>query len=86
MLIVLDDLSLDVIQLTVNLQSLLAATLGTVALHIPHVKWNRLLTTELRLRSVNRYPAHHRNHTVLLLTLVHIEQNVKVLLMFLIPF
>ena len=35
------------------------------------------VTTELALSAVNRNPAHHRHHTVLLLTLVHIEQNVK---------
>ena len=76
-LIVLDDLRLDVIQFAVNLQSLFAAAFGTVTFHVPHIKWNRLLTTELALRAVNRYPAHHGHHTVLLLTLVHIEQNVK---------
>ena len=36
-----------------------------------------LLKLRKELGSVNRYPAHHRHHTVLLLTLVHIEQNVK---------
>ena len=77
MLIMLDDLRLDVIKFAVNLQRLLAATFSAIALYIPHVKRDRLLTTELALSAVNRNPAHHRHHTVLLLTLVHIEQNVK---------
>ena len=76
-LIVFDDLCLDVIQLTVNLQCLLAASFGTVALHVPHIKRNRLLTTELALSAVNRHMSHHRYHAVPLLTLVHVEQNVK---------
>ena len=73
----LDNLRLDIIQFAVNLQCLLAAAFGTIALHVPHIKRNRLLATELALGSVNRYPAHHWHHTILLLTLVHIEQNVK---------
>ena len=36
-LIVFDDLRLDIIQFAVNLQCLLAAALGTIALHVPHV-------------------------------------------------
>ena len=77
MLIVLDNLRLDIVQFAVNLQSLITTTFGTIAFHIPHVKRDCLLTTELRLGPVNRYPAHYWHHTILLLTLVHIEQNVK---------
>ena len=55
-LIMLDDLRLDVIQFAVNLQCLLAATFSAIALYIPHVKRNRLLTAELRLSPVNRNP------------------------------
>ena len=64
MLIMLDDLRLDVVKFAVNLQCLLAATFGTIALYIPHVKRNRLLATELRLSPVNRNPAHHRHHAM----------------------
>ena len=36
---------LNVVKFAVNLQCLLAATFGTIALHVPHVKWDRLLAT-----------------------------------------
>jgi nucleoside-diphosphate kinase len=48
----LDDLRLDVVKFTVNLQCLLAATFSAIALYIPHVKRDRLLTTELALSAV----------------------------------
>jgi hypothetical protein len=44
---------------------------------IMQLKWDGLLTAELALGAVNRHTSHYRHHTVLLLTLVHIEQNVK---------
>ena len=47
------------------------------AFHVPHVKRDGLLTTEQALGAVNRHTSHHRHHTILLLTLVHIEQNVN---------
>ncbi len=50
----LDDLRLDIIKFAVNLQSLLATAFGTIALHVPHVKRDSLLTTELALSTVNR--------------------------------
>ena len=45
-----------------------------------------LLATELALSAVNRHTSHHWHHTVLLLTLVHVEQNVECTSHFLIPF
>ena len=57
MLIMFDNLCLDVIQFAVDLQSLLATAFGTIALYIPNVKRNRLLTAELRLSPINRNPA-----------------------------
>ena len=53
------------------------SALGTVALHVPHIKRDGLLATELALSAVNRHTSHHRHHTVLHLTLVHVEQNVE---------
>ena len=50
---------------------------GKVLYRERYVKRNRLLTTELALCAVNRHPAHNGYYTILLLTLVHIEQNVK---------
>ena len=54
----LDDLRLDIIKFAVNLQRLLATAFGTIALYIPQIKRNRLLTTKLALGAVNRNPAH----------------------------
>ena len=76
-LVVLDDLCLDVIEVAVYLQRFLAAALGTVALHVPHRKWNTHLATELRLRSVNCHTSHNRDNPVLLLALVGIKEDVE---------
>ena len=50
---------------------------GTVAFHVPHRKWNTHLATELRLSSVDCHTSHYRDNPVLLLTLVHVEQNLE---------
>jgi len=64
-------------QKDVNLQSLLAPSLGTVALHVPHFQRDAFLATELRLRSVDCHSSHDGNNSVLLLALVSVEENVK---------
>ena len=75
MLIMLDDLRLDAVEVAVDLQSLLAASLGTVAFHVPHIQWNAVLATELALCAVDCYSSHHWNNTLFLLAFVHVEQD-----------
>ena len=48
----LDDLCLDVVKFTVNLQSLFASALGTITLHVPLIKRDASLATELFIKSL----------------------------------
>jgi len=73
----LDDLCLDVVKVTIQIKSLPASALGTVALHIPQRQWDAPLATELALCSVDGNSAHHWHDAVLYLTLVPIEQYRK---------
>ena len=65
------------VEVTVYLQRLLATPLGTVAFHVPHIQWNAVLATELRLCAVDGYTTHDRHDAFLFLTLVHVEQNLE---------
>jgi hypothetical protein len=76
-LVVLDDLRLDVVEVTVQVKRLPTSTLGTVALRVPQRQWDTALTTELALCSVDGDSAHHWHNTVLYLTLVRVEQYGK---------
>ena len=71
----LDNLRLDVVEVAVDLQSLLAASFGTIALHVPHVKWNAVLATELALGAIDCHSSHHWNNTLFHLAFVHVEQD-----------
>ena len=73
----LDDLCLDVVEVTVQVKSLPASALGTVALRIPQRQRDTPFATELALDSVDGDSAHHWHDAVLYLTLVRIEQYRK---------
>ena len=53
MLVMLDNLRLDIVKVSVQLQGFLASPLGTVALRIPQGQRNALLTTELALGTID---------------------------------
>ena len=87
MLIVHDNLRLDIVKVTVQLQGFLASPLGTVAFRIPQGQRNALLTTalgsaaslveELALGTIDCNSVHYWHNAVLLLTSVHVEQYRK---------
>ena len=64
----LDDLCLDVVEVTVQVKCLPASAFGTVALRIPQRQRDTSFATELALRSVDGDSAHHWHDAVLYLT------------------
>ena len=76
-LIVLDDLSLDIIQSQIDVSRFLALALCSVAFHIPYVFVDALLATELSHRTVDCHSSHNRNNIVFLFACVHVEQHLK---------
>ena len=73
----LDDLCLDVIEVTVQVKCLPRLAFCTVALRIPQREWDAPLATELALCSIDGDSAHYWHDAVLYLTLVRIEQYRK---------
>ena len=76
-LIVLDDLSLDVIQSQIDVSRFFALTICPITLGIPHCFCNVQFATELCQRTIDCNSPHNGDNTVFLLTAIHVEQHLK---------
>lgn len=72
-LVMLGDLSLDVVERKIHLLGFLALAYGSVALGIPDSLGNALLATELCDSSVDCHTSHDRDNSVSLLASIYIE-------------
>lgn len=72
-LVMLGDLSLDVVKRKVHLLGFLTLACGSVALGIPNSLGNALLATELCDSSVDCHSPHDRDNSVSLLASIYIE-------------
>lgn len=72
-----DDLRLDVIKRKIDVTSLLAFPFYFVGFGVPLFHRNGILTTELRLRSVDCHSSHYGDNAVFLFTPVHEEQHLE---------
>ena len=72
-LVMLGDLSLDVVERKIHLLGFLTLAYGSVALGIPDSLGNALLATELCDSSVDCHTSHDRDNSVSLLASIYIE-------------
>ena len=72
-LVMLGDLSLDVVERKIHLLGFLTLAYGSVALGIPDSLGNALLATELCNSSVDCHTSHDRDNSVSLLASIYIE-------------
>lgn len=74
-LVMLDDLSLDVVKGKVDITYFRTLAFRPVPFHVPKRFRDTLLIAELRHNPVNRYPSYDADNIVFLLVAVHVEQH-----------
>ena len=76
-LVMLDDLSLDVVKGKVDITYFRTLAFRPVPFHVPKRFRDTLLIAELRHNPVNRYPSYDADNIVFLLVAVHVEQHLE---------